>query len=226
MKRKTSSGRVVRKTLPAGRQKAAPKRGYHHGDLKEALCRAALELVAENGPRGVKLAEVCRRARVSVAAPYRHFADKNALLAMVAERGFSQFAQRLERVAAKHRAGSLARLEALARAYVAFAREQPDMFGVMFGAASSTTERGERHAVASRALGVFVHAIVECQQAKTLPRGDPEKLAIAMWAPVHGLAVLMLDAGIEKMDGSGLDPQWIPSLVHTFVRGLTAAKTG
>jgi len=225
-RKKISSEKARRKAPSARKPRVAPKRGYHHGDLKEALCRAALELVAEDGPRGLKLAEVCRRAGVSVAAPYRHFADKDALLAMVAERGFAQFAVSLERAAAKRKLGSLARLEALGLAYVAFARTQPEMFRVMFGANSPKTECGERQAVASRAFGVFVHAIVECQKAQTLPRGEPEKIALAVWAHVHGLAALLLDAGVERMDGCDFDAKWIPSFVHTFVRGLTAANRG
>lgn len=222
-----ASGRRRRPSkAPSKRSRAGgslQKRGYHHGDLKEALCRAALEIVAEDGPRGVKLAEVCRRAGVSVAAPYRHFADKDALLAMVAERGFAEFAASLERACAKHQVGTLARLEALGRAYVKFAREQPDMFRVMFGAGFSKTDHGDARTVADRALGVFVQTVVECQTAKTLPRGAPEKVGVALWAQVHGLAALLLDADLESMD-SDFDETWIPALVHAFVRGLASTK--
>ncbi len=73
------------------------RRGYHHGNLREALIRAALELIAEKGPAGFTFADAARWAGVSSAAPYRHFRDRDDLLVDVARRGFDQFAQALAR---------------------------------------------------------------------------------------------------------------------------------
>src|SRR5271154_2770181 len=106
---------------------------YHHGDLKRALTDAALALVREKGPKGFSLSEAARRAGVSVAAPYRHFADKAELLAAVAEEGFIQLHEALSA------AGAAApnpknRVIQLGRAYVGWAVAHPDYYQSMFGA--------------------------------------------------------------------------------------------
>ena len=108
------------------------KRPYHHPDLRQALIRSALELLAESGVAGLSLRAAARRARVSAMAPYRHFADKEALLAAVAEYGFRELAERLtaaQAIATDPRAG----LAALGVAYVVFACDQPSLFKLMFG---------------------------------------------------------------------------------------------
>src|SRR5215469_1548797 len=108
------------------------KRPYHHGDLRQALVRSALEILSEAGVGGLSLRGAARRARVSAMAPYRHFADKEALLAAVAEYGFRELATRLT-AAAEPAADSRAGLAALGVAYVLFACEQPSLFKLMFG---------------------------------------------------------------------------------------------
>src|SRR5215467_9614279 len=108
------------------------KRPYHHGDLRQALVRSALEILSEGGVGRLSLRAAARRARVSAMAPYRHFADKEALLAAVAEYGFRELATRLTAAtatAADPRAG----LAALGVAYVLFACDQPNLFKLMFG---------------------------------------------------------------------------------------------
>src|SRR5262250_1728159 len=100
-------------------------RGYHHGNLKEALLRAALELIAKKGPAGFTFAEAARWAGVSPAAPYRHFRDRDDPLAEVARRGFEQFADALARAWDNGRPDPLAALDRLGKAYLAFARDEP-----------------------------------------------------------------------------------------------------
>ena len=101
------------------------RRGYHHGNLREALVRAALDLIAEKGAAGFTFAEAARAAGVSPAAPYRHFRDRDALMADVAKRGFEQFEKRLAAAWDEGRPNPLTSLERLGRAYLAFAREEP-----------------------------------------------------------------------------------------------------
>ena len=100
-------------------------RGYHHGNLKEALIRAALQLIAEKGPGGFTFAEAARFAGVSPAAPYRHFRDRDELLADVARRGFELFAAALEQAWDGGRPEPSAAFERLGKAYLAFARTEP-----------------------------------------------------------------------------------------------------
>src|SRR5580700_5887171 len=103
---------------------AGGRRGYHHGNLREALIRAALELIAQKGPAGFTFAEAARWAGVSPAAPYRHFRDRDDLLANVALRGFEQFDIALARAWNDGRPDALSALERMGRAYLAFARAE------------------------------------------------------------------------------------------------------
>src|SRR3954462_5211842 len=109
----------------------ATRRGYHHGNLREALLEAARQLVAERGPQGFSLTEAARRAGVSPSAPYRHFKDREEVLAELCRRGFALFGQRLQAAVA----GAQNAAEALQRmgpAYLAFAREEPGYYAAMF----------------------------------------------------------------------------------------------
>src|SRR6185437_15734828 len=110
------------------------ERGYHHGNLKEALLRAALELIAKKGPAGFTFAEAARWAGVSPAAPYRHFRDRDELLASVALRGFEQFERALTRAWDDGRPDAMAALDRLGKAYLEFARSEPAYYSAMFEA--------------------------------------------------------------------------------------------
>src|SRR5581483_8139678 len=110
------------------------RRGYHHGNLREALVEAATTLLAEKGPGSFTIAEAARLAGVSPAAPYRHFRDAEALLAEVALRGFDRFAAALAAAWNDGRPEPLHAFEALGRAYLAFARDQPAYHAAMFDA--------------------------------------------------------------------------------------------
>src|ERR1700758_4897334 len=112
----------------------AGRRGYHHGNLREALIRAALNMIAEKGPAGFTFADAARSAGVSSAAPYRHFRDRQALLADVARRGFELFEERLSRAWSEGRPDPFAAFENVGRAYLAFARDEPAFYSSMFEA--------------------------------------------------------------------------------------------
>src|SRR5205807_8870522 len=101
------------------------RRGYHHGNLREALVRAALDLIAQKGPAGFTFADAARSAGVSAAAPYRHFRDRDALVADVARRGFELFAPHLDHAWNDGRPDPFTAFENVGRAYLAFARNEP-----------------------------------------------------------------------------------------------------
>src|SRR5688572_8431522 len=107
-------------------------RNYHHGNLKEALIEAALKLIAEKGPAGFTFADAARWAGVSPAAPYRHFRDRDELLASVAEKGFEQFEQALAKAWDDGRPDTRTAFERLGKAYLAFARSEPAYYSAMF----------------------------------------------------------------------------------------------
>src|SRR5256885_14630683 len=107
------------------RGRGSERKGYHHGDLKEALIRAALDLIAEKGPWAFTFAEAARVLGVSPAAPYRHFRDRDALMADVARRGFERFSAELARAWDNGRPDPLRAFERLRRAYLDFPRREP-----------------------------------------------------------------------------------------------------
>lgn len=159
------------------------RRGYHHGNLREALLEAARRLTAERGPHGFTLAEAARLAGVSPSAPYRHFKDREALLAELSRRGFAIFGARLGQAAAK---GNVqAGLIAMGRAYLAFAREEPGYYGAMFSWRDPTPPENEGE-------GPFAGLVAAI--AKVLPEGSDRAaarlLALEVWALSHGIAGL------------------------------------
>jgi AcrR family transcriptional regulator len=167
------------------------RRGYHHGNLREALVTAALDLIARKGPAGFTFAEAARAAGVSAAAPYRHFRDRDALMADVARRGFEIFEQRLAAAWDNGRPNALAALEAMGRAYLAFAREEPAYFSAMFESGLPLEAHPHVREIGDRALGVLRQA---CEAvAATLPadkRPPAMMMALHIWSLSHGIASL------------------------------------
>jgi AcrR family transcriptional regulator len=179
---------------------------YHHGDLRAACLRAAMELLEEGGATALSLRAVARRAGVSPAAPYRHYADRDALISAVGAVGYRELAEQL---AAAHPLPSTADdFGAIAVAYVQFALQRPALFRVMF-AEPCDTDNSERVA-ATNAISEYVSAIVQ----QSFPGFDTEALSTAAWALVHGLAFLHLDG---KLDAS------TPDVVSNRVRAAVHA---
>src|SRR5580704_16748829 len=134
------------------------RRGYHHGNLREALIEAALDLIARKGPAGFTFAEAARSAGVSSAAPYRHFRDREALIADVARRGFELFEAHLEKAWNDGKPEPFKAFENVGRAYLGFAREEPAYYSAMFEAGvAPETDAGLRQA-SDRAFAVLRRA--------------------------------------------------------------------
>ncbi|MPZ56697.1 MAG: TetR family transcriptional regulator [Rhizobiales bacterium] len=166
-------------------------RGYHHGNLKEALVRAALELIAEKGPWGFTFADAARWAGVSPAAPYRHFRDRDELLSDVARRGFEQFAGALGKAWDAGRPDPFAAFERLGKAYLAFARNEPAYYSAMFEAGIPLDTSAELREAGDRAFAVL-RAASEQLIARMPPQNRPPALMMALhiWALSHGVASL------------------------------------
>ncbi|MCV7298291.1 TetR/AcrR family transcriptional regulator [Mycobacterium barrassiae] len=175
---------------------AAKSRGYHHGDLKRALTTAALQLVQEKGPNGFTLREVARRAGVSTAAPYRHFADKAQLLAAAAAQGFVQLHEALDAVTATDLSEQVL---AMGRAYVRWAIAHPDYYQVMFGPELDNTDSPEVREAGERGFTDLLDAIVRCQAAGLLPAGDPKDLAGPIWSLLHGVSTLTIGRHLSNV---------------------------
>jgi AcrR family transcriptional regulator len=178
---------------------------YHHGDLKRALTQASLALVKEKGPKGFTLREVARRAGVSAAAPYRHFADKAQLLAAAATQGFVQLHETLSATAAKT-TDPTKQVLVMGRAYVRWAVAHPDYYQVMFGSEFDKSDKPDLLTAGARAFGDLLDVIVRCQQADVLPAGDPRVIAGPTWSLLHGIATLTIDGDFHYV-GIREDPQ-------------------
>jgi AcrR family transcriptional regulator len=165
---------------------------YHHGDLSDALVRAARTLLEKRGLAALSLRAAARAAGVSPAAPYHHFADKQALLDAVAAQGFDALRAAMVKPVAR-KTGPDARLDASGVGYIVFALENPALFRLMFGGGEQQVSASARLIEArDRAFGVLQTAVAE-----TSPDGNADRfVCLRLWALVHGIATLILDGGI------------------------------
>ncbi|WP_246725163.1 TetR/AcrR family transcriptional regulator [Beijerinckia sp. L45] len=168
---------------------SASKKTYHHGDLRDALIVAALEVLEEGGLAGLSLREAARRAGVSAMAPYRHFADKEALIAGVAAVGFQRFADLLRQADAKPDAHEA--LIAQGVAYVDFACARPALFRLMFGATSPNVKGDLALA------GESAYAVLATRVASLAKPAQAADWTLTCWSVVHGLAMLALDGKLD-----------------------------
>ena len=197
---------------------------YHHGDLRQALITAALSLMAETEVGDLSLRAGARRAGVSHTAPYRHFADKEALLAAVAEEGFRTFGQRLE-AAAMTTDDPLKRLAAIGQAYVRYALAHPVHYRVMFGSYDITdSDYPTLIEAAQLSYQVLLNAIVSGQSAGAIRPGEPQLLATTAWSLTHGLAMLLLENCLTQAQAS--DPEALTGAVNDLlISGLATSPT-
>jgi AcrR family transcriptional regulator len=189
--------------MPAAKK---PRTTYHHGDLKRALTEAALALVAEKGPKGFTLSEAARRAGVSLAAPYRHFADKADLLASVAEQGFLELHQAMA-ATGDGISDPRDRVIEISRAYVRWAVAHPDYYQVMFGA--ETKDKADHPGLlvaGAQAFNTLLEVIAEGLAAGLMQGGEPLRLAGPMWSMVHGIAALAIGGDLHHV-GIDEDPE-------------------
>ena len=167
---------------------------YHHGNLKEALISAGLEILSEHGLEGLSLRNVAKKIGVSHTAPYNHFPDKQALLAAISTAGHEQLHQILLDIFEKSKDTSPNIILEVAWAYLQFALEYPDKFKLMFsGALEEEGDHPEYVAISQKSIALFEEIIVFCQTKGQLPAGQVEIIAIRIWSLVHGFTYLMLE---------------------------------
>ena len=188
--------------------------GYHHGNLRAALLAAAVESLEAGEELSVRA--VARRAGVSPTAPYRHFADRQALESAIAAEGFTDLRKRLQQAteALSDSTGAIDEITALGLAYVMFALERPALFRVMFG--NECDPDSSERVQASRQLHTALEQVVQ----RRLPGGDPAALSIALWSLAHGLAFLHLDGKLRPES-----PDEVAGRVRTSVTSIFAIST-
>jgi AcrR family transcriptional regulator len=178
------------------------RRSYHHGNLREALVDAALDLIAEKGPAGFTFAEAARQAGVSPAAPYRHFRDRDALMADVARRGFERFEKELAAAWDEGRPNLRQAFERVGKAYLGFARNEPAYFSAMFESGLSVAEHRELQEAGDRAFAVLRGACEVLVAAMPAGKRPPAMMmALHIWSLSHGIASLFArgDAARRKL---------------------------
>lgn len=193
---------------------------YHHGDLRNALITAAVELVEGSSPEELTLREVSRRVGVNHRAAYRHFADKTALLAAVAEDGYRDLLTVMERaLSALPRAKASERLMALAIAYVSFAIDQPARYRIMFGRRLNEDGRfNELEALVARAYGLLAGELSAGQLSREFDEQPVRELVFGFWSLTHGFASLAIVRRL-KVKRSLLDG-WARQVFAPYIDGL------
>jgi len=179
------------------------KSKYHHGDLREALLQASYDLVVMHGAENFTLAEACRLAGVSTAAPYKHFRDRDEVLGIIVTRGFDRLSEQSMTAVEAAGVGTLPGIVAMGQAYVHFAVENEKLFRLMFGQhpVLKTDE-----VVVGEGMGCFSRVIeqvaIYCERNSV--SGNPDEIAVRLWTFVHGAASLLID-GDYAVVAPGLD---------------------
>ena len=201
------------------------RRTYHHGNLREALIDAALQLIREKGPAGFTIAEAARAAGVSPAAPYRHFRDRDELMADVAKRGFDAFAAALRAAWDQGRPKPLPALHRLGAAYLAYARDHSATYTAMFESGLRLGAYPQLAQASDDAFGVLRGA---CEAViATLPQAArPHALMMALhiWSLSHGIATLFGRGDNARRPVPMKPEELLEAAVLIYVDGLASGR--
>lgn len=201
-----------------------PKRGYHHGNLRQALVDAALALIEEKGPTGFTLSEAAKQAGVTPAAVYRHFAGREDLIAEAARQGYEIFADLMEYAYNKGQPSALASFEATGRAYLAFARKYPGHYISMFESGVSVNHSPDLALVAGRAMGVLEKAAGKLIENIPADKRPPSRMISAhIWAMSHGV-VELFGRGSPGQKSPFPPEELLESGIGIYLRGLGLIK--
>lgn len=176
---------------------------YHHGDLREALVAAARQIVNERGAENFSLADACRVAGVSTAAPYKHFRDKNEVLQELMMIGFRDLRESGRAALEANGATTVAGMIAMGKNYVAFARREAGLFRLMFGQNPILKDDPEVSATGQECFGGVIASVAAFCAANGIER-DARLVAVELWTFVHGVSSLSIDGDYDKVT-PGLD---------------------
>ncbi|MCP5073330.1 MAG: TetR/AcrR family transcriptional regulator [Rhodobacteraceae bacterium] len=167
------------------------RKGYHHGNLREALVEATIKLIEEKGPTGFTMAEAAKLAGVSAAAPYRHFKGSDEIISEIARQGFGIFADLMEYAQRKSQPSALAAFEAVGRAYLAFSRKYPGYYIAMFESGVQINSNPDLASVANRGMNVLIASAEElCRALPPEKRPPASMVSHHIWAMSHGVVEL------------------------------------
>jgi AcrR family transcriptional regulator len=173
---------------------------YHHGDLKNALIQAGIEILSEEGVKGLSLRRVAKRAGVSHTAPYAHFADKQALVAAISTEGYKKLYQQLIQVDQECGSDPLKKLVEVAWTYVQFAINDPAHFKITFSGVIEKEKDYPAFVEISQQSFAFIGDLTtECQEAGILKTGPSDLIAVHLWGAIHGLATLLIEDQLSSV---------------------------
>jgi AcrR family transcriptional regulator len=200
-----------------------PRKKYHHGDLKNALIRAGIEIISKDGLAGLSLRKVAKKAGVSHAAPYAHFADKQALIAAISTEGYHRLYDQLMASVALHSGDPRRGLVEVGWSYVQFALSDPQRFKVMFsGILEQEKDYPEFREMALKSFELLVSLVKSSQEAGLLDPGPADMVAVRLWSVVHGFILLLLEGQISH---SLLDRTSIKDLLIFMLNEITKKDT-
>ena len=177
-----------------------PAKKYHHGDLKNTLIKAGVEILSKEGVGGLSLRKVAQRAGVSHSAPYAHFPDKQSLIAAISTEGFNQLYTELEAAISPHKKNPKKQLIEGAKAYVRFAEQNTDTFNLMFsGVLEKEKDYPSFVEISSKTFKLVVDVVQACQDAGILPTAPANLMAVSVWGQVHGILSLALEGQVSHM---------------------------
>ena len=197
------------------------RRGYHHGNLKEALIDAALNLIAEKGPFGFTIAEAARSAGVSPGAPYRHYKDRDDLMGDIAKQGFTRFEAFLKTAWNEGRPDPLRALDNIGKAYLAFARTEPAFYSAMFEAGVAVDSNPELARTSDAAFAILRQA-AERVTADLPAKGRPPAMMVALhiWSLSHGIAALFARGDEARRTLPMTPEELLEAAVLIYLQGL------
>lgn len=199
------------------------KRAYHHGGLKEALIDAAHQLITEKGVDNFTMTDASRMAGVSAAAPYRHFADRQALIDALATRGYIALAERTRAERDRLGIGTVPSMIAMGQAYVRFAVEEPELYRLMVGRHVENKFMIEPDPEGRKCYEVLLEAVQAYLDANPGIGLSLWEVAIPLWSLVHGTASLLIDRNFEVMAPETDPDRVIEATTIAFFAGLAQA---
>ena len=175
-----------------------PSKKYHHGDLKNALIKAGVEILAKEGVDGLSLRKVAQHAGVSHSAPYAHFPDEQSLIAAISTEGFTQLYTELEATISPYSKNPKKQLLEGVKSYVRFAEENTDTFKIMFsGILEKEKDYPSFVEISSKTFKLVVEVVQACQNAGVLPTVPADLMAVSVWGQVHGIVSLALEGQVS-----------------------------
>jgi AcrR family transcriptional regulator len=196
-----------------------PRKKYHHGDLKNALILAGIDILSKEGLAGLSLRKVAKKAGVSHAAPYAHFADKQALIAAISTEGYRRLYEQLSATIELNKVNSHQQLVEVGWTYIQFAIKDPEHFKTMFsGIIEQEKDYPEFRKMAQKNFGLLVMLVKDCQEAGLLAQGPADMVAVSLWSLVHGFILLLLEGQISH---TLLDRMSVRTLLILLLNGIT-----